>query len=70
MGQLLDLIPWCNQVTKLASTCGVCHLSHVGIFSKRLSADTSQVAIGGADMYIPLCRACWCKEAITAGGGK
>lgn len=67
-GHVLDLIPMCDKVTKLASSCKICldelesanfHgniLSIVGPFTKRLTTNTTQTEIGGSDIYIPVCR--------------
>lgn len=56
-GKWLDLIPLCDEVTKLTSLCMTCK-RHPGIFSHRLSGDTGQILIG-ADQYIPVCRRCY-----------
>jgi len=54
MGEILDLIPIANTVTKLASNCSVCQQE--AIFTHRIVNDSEQVLIGGSDKYIPLCR--------------
>lgn len=67
-GQILDLIPICNEIIKLPATCATCleqlkqcnfHgniMSITGHYTKKLSSSTSQVEIGGSDLYIPVCR--------------
>lgn len=67
-GHVLDLIPMCDQVTKLTASCQIClaelersdfHgniLSIVGPFTKRLTPSTTQKEIGGSNTYIPVCR--------------
>lgn len=60
-GQILDLIPLCDKVTKLTSLCSVCKDGTLGIFSMRLTNDTQQTLIG-SDNYIPVCRACYEKK--------
>lgn len=60
-GQILDLIPFCDKLTKLNSLCAVCKDGTKGIFSHRVSQETSQVVIG-SDNYKPLCRKCYNNE--------
>lgn len=67
-GQTLDLIPICDEIVKLSSSCQWCldelaktnfHgniLSIVGPFTKRLDNSTEQKVVGGSDSYIPVCR--------------
>ena len=57
-GQILDLIPLCDKVTKLTSLCSICKNGTPGIFSKRISLETEQTVVG-SDNYIPVCRACY-----------
>ena len=57
-GQILDLIPLCDKVTKLTSLCSICKNGTPGIFSKRISSETEQTVVG-SDNYIPVCRRCY-----------
>ena len=57
-GQILDLIPLCDKVTKMTSLCGICKNGTPGIFSKRISMEKEQTVVG-SDNYIPVCRACY-----------
>jgi thymidine kinase len=57
-GQLTDLIPYCDKLTKLQSLCSVCKNGKKAIFSHRKTQETSQIVIG-ADNYMPLCRNCY-----------
>jgi len=57
-GQILDLIPVCDKVTKLTSLCSICKDGKPGIFSKRLTMETAQTIVG-SDIYIPVCRTCY-----------
>ena len=59
-GQILDLIPMCDKVTKLTSLCSICKDGKSGIFSKRLTLETEQTIVG-SDIYIPVCRSCYNK---------
>lgn len=57
-GQILDLIPLCDKVTKLTSLCSLCKDGTRAIFSKRLTSETTQTVVG-SDNYIPVCRSCY-----------
>ena len=57
-GQILDLIPLCDKVTKLTSLCSLCKNGTPGIFSMRLTNETDQTVVG-SDNYIPVCRKCY-----------
>jgi thymidine kinase len=57
-GQILDLIPLCDKVTKLTSLCSICKDGTPGIFTLRLT-DEKQQTIVGSDNYIPVCRKCY-----------
>lgn len=57
-GQILDLIPLCDKVSKLTSLCSLCKNGTPGIFSKRISTETEQTVVG-SDNYIPVCRFCY-----------
>lgn len=57
-GQILDLIPLCDKVTKLTSLCSLCKDGTRAIFSKRLTSETVQTVVG-SDNYIPVCRSCY-----------
>jgi len=57
-GQILDLIPLCDKVTKLTSLCSICKNGTPGIFSKRITSEKKQTVVG-SDNYIPVCRKCY-----------
>ena len=57
-GQILDLIPLCDKVTKLTSLCSMCKNGTLGIFSKRIGCEQIQTVVG-FDNYIPVCRSCY-----------
>lgn len=59
-GDLLDLIPYCDEVTKLKSICPNCKENHAIFTHRRDSQEKNQVLIG-LDEYIPLCRTCYRK---------
>lgn len=56
-GQIIDLIPYSDNIVKLHSLCGCCKDGTKAIFSKRLTQSKEQVEIG-CD-YVPLCRKCF-----------
>jgi thymidine kinase len=62
-GQILDLIPLCDKVTKLTSLCSLCKNGTPGIFSMRLTHETDQTVVG-SDNYIPVCRKCYSNKNI------
>ena len=57
-GQILNLIPLCDKVTKLTSLCSLCKNGTPGIFSKRITSEKEQTVVG-SDNYIPVCRSCY-----------
>ena len=57
-GQILDIIPLCDKVTKLTSLCSICKNGNTGIFSKRITTEKEQTVVG-SDNYIPVCRSCY-----------
>jgi thymidine kinase len=57
-GNILDLIPLCDKITKLTSLCSLCKDGTPGIFSMRLTNEKEQTIVG-SDNYIPVCRKCY-----------
>jgi len=57
-GQILDLIPLCDKVSKYNSLCAICKNGTAAIFSKRLTNEIEQLVIG-SDNYLPVCRNCY-----------
>jgi len=58
-GQILDLIPQADQVTKLGAECSYCRAAghpRAAHFTLRIAADSRQEVVGGADKYAPVCR--------------
>jgi thymidine kinase len=60
-GQMLDLVPMCDSITKLTSLCSICKNGELGIFSLRLTNEKQQTLVG-SDNYIPVCRSCYGKN--------
>ena len=58
-GDVLDLLPHCDTVTKLTAKCKIC-LERPALFSLRIAVDKdTQELVGGAEAYTPACRACF-----------
>lgn len=57
-GNWLNLIPYCDKVTKLTADCKLCK-KREAIFSYRLGKEESQTVIGND--YMSLCRNCYLK---------
>jgi thymidine kinase len=55
-GDIWDLIPHANKITKLHGTCQKC--SNPSIYTYRLSDEVNQEVIG-TNNYIPVCRSCY-----------
>jgi len=60
MGEILNLLPIANTITKLKSTCHIC--KGEAIFTHRFAGNSDQVLIGGSDCYYPLCREHYVEE--------
>ena len=58
-GQLLDLIPYCDDVIKLKALCGVCKNCTKGIFTYRKTQQKEQIIVSQEGMYVPVCRNCY-----------
>jgi thymidine kinase len=57
-GQILDLVPLSDKVTKLTSLCSQCKNGTNAIFSARLSTEKQQTLVGSSN-YLPVCRKCY-----------
>lgn len=53
---ITELIPLCEKVKKLSAICKLCKVN--ASFTFRTASGNCQRTIGGADMYMPLCRDC------------
>ena len=60
-GDMLKLIPHCDNVIKLKALCSFCKDGSEALFTHRLSNENEQVVIG-FDNYVPLCRLCYNKN--------
>jgi len=57
---IVNLIPRCEKIKKLSAICKLCKQNASFTFRTATKEVTSM--IGGADMYMPLCRACHGRE--------
>lgn len=55
-GQILNVIPLADKITKLTSVCSECKDGTPALFSFRKDHTSEQVHIGSTQEYIPLCR--------------
>lgn len=51
---MLDIIPLADSVTKLSSRCELC--GKPAFFTLRKTEEIQTEVIGGADVYMPVCR--------------
>ena len=69
-GEILQLIPLADRVTKLAALCKRCCDGTEGHFTA-LVADKGgkkqQIYVGGADKYLPMCRSHYLKNLLSLG---
>ena len=66
IGNLLQLIPFSDNIIKLKSLCSLCRDGTPGVFSFRITNEKDQVVIGSSN-YIPLCRECYQRESSKRG---
>jgi thymidine kinase len=59
-GNIINLIPLAEKVSKLCAVCVYC--TNEAAFTKRIVESKQVELIGGAEMYKPVCRACFFKE--------
>lgn len=65
-GEIVNLISYCDRITKLSSFCQTCsqhkkikeaHFSHK--FKINSTGDDNNICVGGKREYIPVCRECY-----------
>jgi thymidine kinase len=56
-GDILRLIPHAEEVERLTAFCSICCNGTVAMYSQYIGDVKNDIAIGGADMYRPVCRA-------------
>jgi thymidine kinase len=57
--QVLELIPRAESVTKLTAICFQCRAE--AAFTRRIAGAGEEIAIGGHELYVASCRACFDK---------
>lgn len=57
IGNILELIPHAEKVEKLCSLCNVCKDGTLAPFTFRKVKSNDTILVGGAESYIPVCRA-------------
>ena len=57
-GEILDVIPLADEVTKLYALCMECKNGTRAPFTKRCSSSSQQELVGGNDIYKAVCRQC------------
>ena len=55
-GQILELVPLCDKITKLTALCKICKDGTDALFTFCKKKKDSQICVGGDDLYMPLCR--------------
>ena len=54
-GEILEIIPLCNTITRLHAFCKICKNGNPAYFTKRLT-DSKEQKLIGTNEYIPVCR--------------
>jgi len=62
---ITELIPLCEKIKKLSAICKLCKES--ASFTFRTADANCKKLIGGAEMYMPLCRSCHERETNFKG---
>jgi thymidine kinase len=55
-GEILSLIPLCDNVEKIKSLCAECGDGTDALFTHRFTQSQEQIQVGSEDNYAPLCR--------------
>lgn len=57
-GEILDLVPLADTIEKVRAFCADCRDGTEALFSycKKAEEKQGQICVGGADVYMPLCR--------------
>jgi thymidine kinase len=62
-GEIIDLIPYCEDITKLNSVCSFCsRIKNTLVdapFTKRLTSSKETLLVGDNDNYAAVCRNCY-----------
>ena len=55
-GDVLQLIPYANKITKLTALCGKCADGTEAYFTKRVASSEETILVGSGDKYEAVCR--------------
>lgn len=55
-GEILNLIPYADNITKLKAICHKCSDGTEALFTKRIVESNEQTLVGATDSYIAVCR--------------
>ncbi|KAH0851045.1 hypothetical protein HID58_095025, partial [Brassica napus] len=69
-GAILDIIPIADSVTKLTARCEVCGQKVSSLSKDSAKRDTRTALIGGADVYMPVCRKHYVNNQIVINASK
>ena len=58
-GEILNLIPHCDSVSKLKALCMSCKNGTHASFTKKIKKSDELVEIGSTEIYMPVCRNCY-----------
>lgn len=58
-GDIIKLIPCCDNVEKMKAICMGCTNGTLASFTKRIGNSQNLVEIGSTEMYLPVCRTCY-----------
>ena len=58
-GEILNLIPHCDTITKMYALCMKCRNGNKACFTKKIISSDSLIEIGSNDIYMPVCRKCY-----------
>jgi thymidine kinase len=64
-GELLRLIPLCDNVEKIKSLCATCGDGTPALFTHRITQTQTQIQVGAEGTYTPLCRKHYLEENRT-----
>ena len=67
-GEILQLIPIADRLTKLTSLCKLCADGTPALFSYSSTTSTDTVHVGGIESYMPLCRTHYIESTRIAEG--
>ena len=64
-GDIISLIRYCDNITKLNPFCKICiennNIIKPALFTKRITESDKVIVVGSQDTYIPTCRLCYLK---------